>query len=94
MGTAHYMQVEYGVDQQQALASGHPVYDITRAGTTDAGVGFSATKFLGKHFLVNVDAAISQVRGTPAHSPLIEQRTQRVLALSFEYHFESASAGP
>jgi outer membrane scaffolding protein for murein synthesis (MipA/OmpV family) len=90
MATAHYMQVVYGVDQQQALDSGHPLYNITRAGTTDAGVGFSATKFIGKHLLVNLDAALSQVRGTPAHSPLIEQRTQRVLALSFEYHFESA----
>ncbi len=93
MATAHYMQVEYGVNQQQALASGHPVYNITRAGTTDAGVGFSATKFIGTHWLVNLDAAISQVRGTPARSPLIERRTQRVLALSFEYHFESASDG-
>jgi outer membrane scaffolding protein for murein synthesis (MipA/OmpV family) len=94
MATAHYMQVTYGVDQQQSLASGHPVYNITDAGTTDAGVGFSATKFLGKHFLVNLDAAISQVRGQPARSPLVERRTQRVLALSFEYHFESASTEP
>ena len=94
MATAHYMQVMYGVDQQQSLASGHPVFNITRAGTTDAGVGFSATKFIGKHWLINLDAALSQVRGNPAHSPLIEQRTQRVLALSFEYHFESASSEP
>jgi outer membrane scaffolding protein for murein synthesis (MipA/OmpV family) len=94
MATAHYMQVTYGVDQQQSLASGHPVYNITDPGTTDAGVGFSATKFLGKHLLINLDAAISQIRGQPARSPLIEQKTQRVLALSFEYHFESASNGP
>jgi outer membrane scaffolding protein for murein synthesis (MipA/OmpV family) len=90
LGTAHYLQTMYGVTEQQALASGHPEYDITRAGTSDAGVGFSATKFIGKHWLINLDSAISQVRGTPARSPLIEQRTQRVLALSFEYHFESA----
>jgi outer membrane scaffolding protein for murein synthesis (MipA/OmpV family) len=90
LGTAHYLQTMYGVTEQQALASGHPEYDITRAGTSDAGVGFSATKFIGKHWLINLDSAISQVRGTPARSALIEQRTQRVLALSFEYHFESA----
>jgi outer membrane scaffolding protein for murein synthesis (MipA/OmpV family) len=94
MATAHYMQVLYGVDQQQSLDSGHPTYYITRAGTTDAGVGFSATKFLGKHLLINLDAAISQVRGSPARSPLIEQKTQRVLALSFDYYFESAERGP
>lgn len=90
MGTAHYLQTLYGVNEQQSLASGHPEYNITRAGTSDAGVGFSATKFLGKHWLINLDSAISQVRGTPARSPLIERKTQRVLALSFEYHFESA----
>lgn len=90
MGTAHYLQTVYGVNEQQSLASGHPEYNITRAGTSDAGVGFSATKFLGKHWLINLDSAISQVRGTPARSPLIERKTQRVLALSFEYHFESA----
>ncbi len=90
LGTAHYLQTMYGVNAQQAMDSGHPEYDITRAGTSTAGVGFSATKFIGKHLLINLDSAISQVRGTPARSPLIEQRTQRVLALSFEYHFESA----
>jgi outer membrane scaffolding protein for murein synthesis (MipA/OmpV family) len=89
MGTAHYLQNMYGVTEQQAMASGHPEYDITRAGTSDAGVGFSATKFIGKHLLINLDSAISQVRGTPARSPLVERKTQRVLALSFEYHFES-----
>ena len=89
MGTRHYLQTVYGVDQQQSLGSGHPVYNFTSAGTADAGVGFSATKFVGAHFLVNIDGAISQVRGRPAGSPLVERRTQRVLALSFEYHLET-----
>ena len=89
MCTAHYLQTMYGVSEAQAMASGHPEYQITRAGTSDAGVGFSATKFIGKHLLINLDSAISQVRGTPARSPLIERKTQRVLALSFEYHWES-----
>jgi len=89
MGTAHYLQTMYGVSRQQSLLSGHPEYNITWAGTSDAGVGFSATKFIGKHLLVNLDTALSQIRGTPARSPLIERRTQRVLALSFEYHWES-----
>jgi outer membrane scaffolding protein for murein synthesis (MipA/OmpV family) len=89
MGTAHYLQTMYGVSKQQSLLSGHPEYNITWAGTSDAGVGFSATKFIGKHLLVNLDTALSQIRGTPARSPLIERKTQRVLALSFEYHWES-----
>ncbi len=76
------------MDAKQSALSGHPEYHFTQSGTTDAGVGFSATKFIGKNLLLNLDAAISQVRGDPSRSPLIETRTQRVLALSFEYHWE------
>jgi outer membrane scaffolding protein for murein synthesis (MipA/OmpV family) len=87
MATRHYMQTLYGVTSEQSLASGHPVFDVTRAGTAAAGVGFSATKFITQHWLLNLDSAIDQIRGSPAHSPLIEGRTQRVLALSIDYHW-------
>ncbi|MFZ0008776.1 MAG: MipA/OmpV family protein [Steroidobacteraceae bacterium] len=85
----HYLQSLFGVSAQQSLASGHPEYLITHNGTAAAGVGFSASKFLGKHWLVNLDAAISQLRGDPANSPIVERRTQRVIALSFSYHHET-----
>lgn len=85
MATHHYLQVLYGVSPQQSVASGHPVYDIPHAGTSAAGVGFSATKFITDHWLINADMAINQIRGSPAHSPLVERRTQRVLALSLDY---------
>lgn len=85
----HYLQSLFGVSAQQSLASGHPEYLITHNGTAAAGVGFSASKFLGKHWLVNLDAAISQLRGDPADSPIVERRTQRVIALSFSYHHET-----
>jgi outer membrane scaffolding protein for murein synthesis (MipA/OmpV family) len=85
--TDHYLQTLYGVTPQQALASGHPIYDIPHAGTSAAGVGFSATKFITQHWLLNMDAAIDQIRGSPAHSPLVETRTQRVLAVSIDYQW-------
>ena len=88
LGTRHYLQTLYGVTPEQSLASGHPVYEISHAGTTNAGVGFSATKFFGEHLLLNLETAISQIRGSPAHSPLVEERTQRAIALSFAYHWE------
>jgi outer membrane scaffolding protein for murein synthesis (MipA/OmpV family) len=88
LATRHYLQTLYGVTAEQSLASGHPVFDVDHSGTAAAGVGFSATKFLGKHLLLNLDTAISQIRGRPASSPLVERRTQRVLALSFDYHWE------
>jgi outer membrane scaffolding protein for murein synthesis (MipA/OmpV family) len=87
LATRRYMQNLYGVTPEQSLASGHPVYEIPRAGTSAAGVGFSATKFVTDHWLLNLDAAISQIRGSPSRSPLVEGRTQRVLALSFNYQW-------
>jgi outer membrane scaffolding protein for murein synthesis (MipA/OmpV family) len=84
----HYLQTLYGVTPQQSLASGHPEFLIKHNGTVAAGVGFSATKFLGEHWLINLDAAISQLRGDSAHSPIVERHTQRVIALSFDYHNE------
>lgn len=85
--TNHYLQTLYGVTPAQSLASGHPVYEIPHAGTSAAGVGFSATKFVTEHLLINMDAAINQIRGSPAHSPLVQTRTQRVLAVSLDYHW-------
>ncbi|MDB6090687.1 MAG: mltA-interacting MipA family protein [Gammaproteobacteria bacterium] len=87
LATHHYLQTLYGVTPAQSLASGHPVYEVPHAGTSAAGIGFSATRFITDRWLLNVDAAISQIRGTPAHSPLVERRTQRVLALSVDYHW-------
>jgi outer membrane scaffolding protein for murein synthesis (MipA/OmpV family) len=87
MATRHYMQTLYGVSESQSLASGHPQYEIPTNGTAAAGVGFSATKFLTPHWLLNLDTAISQIRGSPAHSPLVERRTQRVLAVSIDYNW-------
>ena len=83
----HYLQTLYGVTPAQSAASGHRVYEIPHAGTSAAGVGFSATKFLTDHLLLNMDAALNQVRGSAAHSPLVERRTQRVLALSIDYNW-------
>jgi outer membrane scaffolding protein for murein synthesis (MipA/OmpV family) len=87
LATRHYMQVLYGVTPQQSLASGHPVYMVTHNGTASAGVGFSATKFIGDHWLLNLDAAINQLRGSPAYSPIVEKTHQHVAVLSLDYQF-------
>src|SRR5450631_2981388 len=87
LATHHYLQTLYGVTPAQSLLSGHPVYEVTRAATSAAGVGFSASKVITEHWLFNVDAAINQIRGSPSRSPLVERRTQRVLALSVDYHW-------
>jgi outer membrane scaffolding protein for murein synthesis (MipA/OmpV family) len=86
-GTNHYLQTLYGISPAQSRASGHPVYTIPRDGISSIGVGFSATKFITEHWLLNVDAALSQIRGDPAGSPLVERKTQRELAFSVDYHW-------
>jgi outer membrane scaffolding protein for murein synthesis (MipA/OmpV family) len=86
LATHHYMQVLYGVTPQQSAASGHPIYDIDHDGTSAAGVGFSATKFFGEHWLLNLDAAINEIRGRPARSPVVEKTDQHVVVLSINYN--------
>jgi outer membrane scaffolding protein for murein synthesis (MipA/OmpV family) len=86
LATHRYLQSEFGVTPAQSLASGHPVFDA-HAGMESVGVGFSATRFLTAHWLMNVDAAISQFKGSPDVSPVTETRTQREIALSLNYQW-------
>jgi outer membrane scaffolding protein for murein synthesis (MipA/OmpV family) len=85
LATHHYMQVLYGVTPQQSVASGHPVYNFLHDGTTAAGVGFSATKFLGEHWLLNLDGAINEIRGKARRSPIVEKPDQHIAVLSLNY---------
>jgi outer membrane scaffolding protein for murein synthesis (MipA/OmpV family) len=84
--THRYLQSEFGVTPAQSLASGHPVFD-PHAGEAAVGVGFSATRFLTAHWLLNVDAALSKLKGSPDVSPITERSTQRELALSIDYQW-------
>jgi outer membrane scaffolding protein for murein synthesis (MipA/OmpV family) len=79
-----YLQKEFGVTTTQALASGYPVYDV-HSGANAAGLGFSATRFLTDHWLINMDAAVNQLLGSARESPITQRSVQRVLALSFAY---------
>jgi outer membrane scaffolding protein for murein synthesis (MipA/OmpV family) len=86
LATHRYLQSEFGVTPAQSLASGHPAFD-PHAGTVAVGVGFSATKFITEHWFLNMDAALSKFKGSPAVSPITERVTQRVLALSVDYQW-------
>jgi outer membrane scaffolding protein for murein synthesis (MipA/OmpV family) len=82
--THRYLQSEFGVTPAQSVASGHRVFD-PHAGAEAVGVGFSATRFLTDHWLLNLDTAISKLKGSPDVSPVTERSTQRVLVLSVNY---------
>jgi outer membrane scaffolding protein for murein synthesis (MipA/OmpV family) len=85
LATRQYMQVLYGVTPQQSAVSGHPVYGIVHNGITAAGVGFSATKFIGEHWLLNLDGAVNEIRGKPSRSPIVEKTDQHIVVLSVNY---------
>jgi outer membrane scaffolding protein for murein synthesis (MipA/OmpV family) len=86
LATHRYLQSEYGITPAQSLASGHPVFD-PHAGMVSVGVGFSATRFITDHWLLNIDAALTKLKGSPHVSPLTEASTQRELALSVDYQW-------
>jgi outer membrane scaffolding protein for murein synthesis (MipA/OmpV family) len=86
LATHRYLQSEFGVTPEQSLASGHRVFD-PHAGMVAEGVGFSATRFVTDHWLLNLDAAISKLKGSPDVSPLTERSTQRVLTVSIDYQW-------
>jgi outer membrane scaffolding protein for murein synthesis (MipA/OmpV family) len=85
LATRHYLQVLYGVNAQQAVASGHPVYEFQHSGTVAAGIGFSATYSFTENWLLNFEGAYSQFRGHTTNSPILENVDQRLATLSFDY---------
>ena len=79
-----YLQKEFGVTPAQALASGYPVYN-PHAGTSTMGFGFSATRFLTDHWLINLDGAVNHLLGSARQSPITQRTVQGAVALSFGY---------
>jgi outer membrane scaffolding protein for murein synthesis (MipA/OmpV family) len=79
-----YLQREYGVTQAQSFASGHPLFNVV-SGTSAAGIGFSATKVITKHWFLNADASASWLQNSAADSPVTEARLQKSCALSANY---------
>ncbi len=79
-----HMQKSFGVNTSQALASGYPVY-IAHGGANAVGLGFSATRFITKHWLISADAAVNRLLGSAGESPITRSKVQEVLALSVDY---------
>jgi outer membrane scaffolding protein for murein synthesis (MipA/OmpV family) len=86
LATHKYLQSEYGVTPAQSLATGHPIFD-PHAGMVSVGIGFSATWFFAEHWLLNTDAALNKLKGSPDVSPITQASTQRELALSVAYQW-------
>jgi len=81
-----YLQREFGVTAAQSLASGYPVYGA-HAGAEAAGFGFSATRFLGDHWLLNVNLAGNHLLGSASGGPVIARTVQGQGSISFAYQW-------
>ncbi len=81
-----YMQRVFGITPAQSVASGYPVFD-THGGDLAAGLGFSASRFMTEHWLINVDVAWNRLRGSAADSPLTRSGVQGIAELSTAYRW-------
>jgi outer membrane scaffolding protein for murein synthesis (MipA/OmpV family) len=82
----HYMQKVFGVSAAQASASAYPVYDA-HGGPTAFGVGFSASRFMTQHWLINADLAWNRLLGSASESPITQSPVQGVVEFSTEYRW-------
>ncbi len=83
---SNYMQSWFGVNGQQAAASGYRQYNAS-AGLKSAGFGITMVYFVNKHWFVSADGAIKRLLGSAARSPIIQTKTEGVCDLSINYQF-------
>jgi outer membrane scaffolding protein for murein synthesis (MipA/OmpV family) len=77
-------QTLFGVEPNRVLASGYREYQA-HGGLESVGFGFTVTRFITKHWLVNVDLAANRLMNSAADSPLTEVRFQGTAVLSAAY---------
>jgi outer membrane scaffolding protein for murein synthesis (MipA/OmpV family) len=81
-----YAQNVFGVSTTQAADSRYSVYNA-HGGSQAVGLGFSATRFLTPHWLVNTDMAWNHLFGSARDSPITQTAWQGVLEFSTEYRW-------
>jgi outer membrane scaffolding protein for murein synthesis (MipA/OmpV family) len=84
LATRLHMQTEFGVSATQSAASGYEPY-MAHGGLEQAGFGFSATRFFGKHWFLNMDLAASRLFGSADESPVSKTGVQGVLDVAVAY---------
>jgi outer membrane scaffolding protein for murein synthesis (MipA/OmpV family) len=81
-----YAEKVFGVSAAQSDNSRFPVY-TAHGGAHAAGIGFSATRFITAHWLVNTDLAWNHLLGSATDSPISQTQVQGVLEFSTEYRW-------
>jgi outer membrane scaffolding protein for murein synthesis (MipA/OmpV family) len=81
-----YSQKVFGVSTTQALNSAYSVYNA-HGGSQAVGLGFSATRFITPHWLINTDMAWNHLLGSAGDSPITQSAVQGILEFSTEYRW-------
>ena len=81
-----YMDSYFSVSPGQAERSRLPAFQAD-AGFKNANFGVTAVYFISDNWLVVADAAVEQLLGDAAHSPVTQSRTQFTFDLSIAYRF-------
>lgn len=81
-----YTQKVFGVSGTQAAASGYREY-AAHSGLTAAGLGFGATYFIMRGWLINADVAANRLFGNASDSPITQASFQRIAELTPAYQW-------
>jgi outer membrane scaffolding protein for murein synthesis (MipA/OmpV family) len=81
-----YNRKVFGVSAEQAADSAYRIYEA-HGGLTAAGIGFSASRFITDHWLVNADLAWNRLQGSASASPITQSNEQGVIEFSTEYRW-------
>jgi outer membrane scaffolding protein for murein synthesis (MipA/OmpV family) len=78
----------FGVDQIESADSGFRYAPFHAAGgLRSATIGISSGYFLSEHWLVESNLDLEELIGSPAHSPITQERVQLGMTLTLAYHY-------
>jgi outer membrane scaffolding protein for murein synthesis (MipA/OmpV family) len=81
-----YAQKVFGVSATQAADSTYRVYNA-HGGAQAAGLGFSATRFITPHWLINTDIAWNHLLGSASNSSITQAPVQGIIEFSSVYRW-------
>jgi outer membrane scaffolding protein for murein synthesis (MipA/OmpV family) len=85
-GNKEHEQTWFGVTPIQSLQSGLPVY-TPGGGVNTVGVHATLTYRASEHVFWRAFANLKDLVGQAGNSPIVEQRTERVIGVGVAYHF-------
>jgi len=85
-GNADFERTWFGITPAQSALSDLPVY-APRGGINTIGLHAGLTYRASRHILWRVFAAVRDLAGDAAQSPIVERRTQFLLGAGVAYHF-------